>query len=181
MRTTAGRLTLFVLLVALAACVAASSVQASRGVRYGIQDDTWLEFGPGTLDQRLTTFKRLGVPLVRFTLRWNEIARRRPKNPTSPRDRAYDWRRPDRVLRGLRRHGLTPVRHARRDAAVGERRAYAELRPATSPGLPPLRDRRRPSLPLDPLLADLERAEQAPLAQADEGGDLRPASAQPWI
>ena len=27
----------------------------------------------------------------------------------SPRDRAYDWRRPDRVLRGLRRHGLTPV------------------------------------------------------------------------
>ena len=29
--------------------------------------------------------------------------------PTSPRDRAYDWHRPDRVLRGLRRHGLTPV------------------------------------------------------------------------
>ena len=83
--------------------------QASTGVRYGIQDDAWLEFGPGTLDQRLATFKRLGVPLVRFTLRWNEIALRRPKNPTSPRDRAYDWRRPDRVLRGLRRYGLTPV------------------------------------------------------------------------
>ena len=80
-----------------------------RGIQYGIQDDAWLESGPGTLDQRLATFKRLGVPLVRFTLRWNEIARRRPKNPTSPRDRAYDWRRPDRVLRGLRRHGLTPV------------------------------------------------------------------------
>ena len=100
---------LFVLLVALAACVAASSVQASTGVRYGIQDDTWLEFGPGTLNQRLTTFKRLGVPIVRFTLRWNEIARRRPKSPTSPRDPAYDWRRPDRVLLGLRRYGLTPV------------------------------------------------------------------------
>ena len=109
MRTTAGPPMLFVLLVALAACVAASSVQASTGVRYGIQDDAWLEFGPGTLNQRLATFKRLGVPLVRFTLRWNEIARRRPKNPTSPRDPAYDWRRPDRVLRGLRRYGLTPV------------------------------------------------------------------------
>ena len=109
MRTTAGPLMLFVLLVALAACVAVSSVQASTGVRYGIQDDTWLEFGPGTLNQRLTTFKRLGVPIVRFTLRWNEIARRRPKNPTSPPDPAYDWRRPDRVLRGLRRYGLTPV------------------------------------------------------------------------
>ena len=109
MRTTAGPLTLFVLLVALAACVAVSSVQASPGVRYGIQDDTWLEFGPGTLDKRLATFKRLGVPIVRFTLRWNEIARHRPKNPTSPRDPAYEWRRPDRVLRGLRRYGLTPV------------------------------------------------------------------------
>ncbi len=100
---------LFVLLLAVAACVAASSVQASSGIRYGIQDDAWLESGPGTLEQRLTKFKRLGVPLVRFTLHWNEIVRRRPKNPTSPRDRAYDWRRPDRVLRGLRRHGLTPV------------------------------------------------------------------------
>ena len=55
------------------------------------------------------TLKRLGVPLVRFTLRWNRIAPRRPKDATSPRDRAYDWRGQDRVLRGLRRHGLTPV------------------------------------------------------------------------
>ena len=108
MRTTTGRMTLFGLLL-VAACVAASSVQASSGVRYGIQDDTWLEFGPRTLDQRLATFKRLGVPIVRFTLRWNEIARHRPKNAASPRDPAYDWRRPDRVLRGLHRYGLTPV------------------------------------------------------------------------
>jgi hypothetical protein len=100
---------LFAVLVAVLASVAASSVQASRGVRYGIQDDAWLQYGPGTLNQRLATFKRLGVPLVRFTLHWNEIARRRPKDTTSPRDRAYDWRRPDRVLRGLRRYGLTPV------------------------------------------------------------------------
>ena len=62
-----------------------------------------------TLDRRLATFKRLGVPFVRFTLRWNQVALRRPKDPTSPRDRAYDWRRSDRILRGLRRHGLTPV------------------------------------------------------------------------
>ncbi len=102
-------MTLFVLLVALAACVTASSGQASTGVRYGIQDDAWLEFGPGTLNQRLATFKRLGVPIVRFTLRWNEVAQRRPANPTSPRDPAYDWRRWDRVLNGLRRYGLTPV------------------------------------------------------------------------
>ncbi len=109
MTTTGGRVLLFATLVAVTACVAASSAQASRGVRYGIQDDAWLQYGPGTLNQRLATFKRLGVPLVRFTLHWNEIARRRPADGASPRDRAYDWRRPDRILRGLRRYGLTPV------------------------------------------------------------------------
>jgi hypothetical protein len=109
MKTTRNRVMLFVLLFAVAACVASSSAQASSGVRYGIQDDAWLEFGPGTLNQRLATFKRLGVPLVRFTLHWNGIAPRRPTDPSSPRDRAYEWRRPDRILRGLRRYGLTPV------------------------------------------------------------------------
>src|SRR5215210_6939483 len=109
MRRIGGRVRLLVLLGVVATFVAASSAQASTAVRYGLQDDAWLEFGPRTLTERLATFKRLGVPLVRFTLHWNEIARRRPKRPTSPRDRAYDWHRPDRVLRGLRRHGLTPV------------------------------------------------------------------------
>jgi hypothetical protein len=109
MRTTASRVRLVAVLFAVAACVGASAAHASRGVRYGIQDDAWLEFGPGTLNQRLATFKRLGVPLVRFTLHWNEIATRRPNDATSPRDPAYDWHRPDRVLRGLHRYGLTPV------------------------------------------------------------------------
>ncbi len=98
-----------VLLFAVAACIGASSVQASKGVQYGIQDDAWLEYGPGTLNDRLATFKHLGVPLVRFTLHWNEIALQRPAKPASPRDPAYDWRATDRVLRGLRRFGLTPV------------------------------------------------------------------------
>jgi hypothetical protein len=109
MQTVAGRIMLLGLLFVLAACAATSSSQASSGVQFGIQDDTWLEFGPGSFDQRLATFKRLGVPLVRFTLRWNAIALRRPKDAASPTDRAYDWHRTDRVLRGLRRHGLTPV------------------------------------------------------------------------
>src|SRR4051795_9015504 len=109
MSPAASRLMLFVVLCAVAACVAASAAQPSSRVRYGIQDDAWLQFGPGTLNQRLATFQRLGLPLVRFTLHWNEIAPRRPKDAASPRDRAYDWRRPDRILRGLRRYGLTPV------------------------------------------------------------------------
>ena len=76
---------MFVLVCVVTACVAASSVQASKGIQYGIQDDAWLEFGPGTLNQRMATFKRLGVPLVRFTLHWNEIARQRPTHPTCSR------------------------------------------------------------------------------------------------
>jgi hypothetical protein len=107
--TRARRLALFVLPLVVAACVGTASAHASKGIRYGIQDDAWLQYGPGMLDRRLTTFARLGVPLVRFTLHWDQIAARRPKNAASPRDPAYDWRRADRILRGLRRHGLIPV------------------------------------------------------------------------
>ena len=68
--------------------------------------------------------------------------------------------------------------HPRRDAGLGERRSRAELRPAATTRLPPLRDRSRSSLPVGSLLADLERAEQAALAPADEGVHLRQAPAQ---
>src|SRR5215467_6266037 len=96
-------------LCALSASIAVGAAHASSRIQYGIQDDAWLTYGPGTLNQRLATFQHLGVPLVRFTVRWNQVATRRPKAPTSPTDRAYDWRIPDKVLHGLRRHGLTPV------------------------------------------------------------------------
>jgi hypothetical protein len=109
MRGRRGCFALLVLLVVVAAGLGATSARASHGVQYGIQDDAWLQYGPGTLDQRLATFKRLGVPLVRFTLHWNQIAVRRPKHPDSPRDPAYHWHDADRVLRGLRRYKLTPV------------------------------------------------------------------------
>jgi len=68
MRGRRGCFALLVLLVVVAAGLGATSARASHGVQYGIQDDAWLQYGPGTLDQRLATFKRLGVPLVRFTL-----------------------------------------------------------------------------------------------------------------
>jgi hypothetical protein len=106
---TGSLVALFVVLSAAAACVAPAPARAAKNIQYGIQDDAWLQYGPGTLGQRLATFKNLGVPLVRFTLHWNQIALRRPKHPDSPRDPAYDWRHPDRILRGLRRYGLTPV------------------------------------------------------------------------
>src|SRR5260221_3684580 len=72
-----------VFLAALALVVAAPA-QASHGAEFGIQDDAWLMYGPGTLPQRLTTLENLGVGVVRFTLRWDLVAAQKPADPRSP-------------------------------------------------------------------------------------------------
>jgi hypothetical protein len=79
---------------------AASRAQAASGVQFGIQDDAWLEFGPGRLTDRVAELDRLGLDAVRVTLRWDRVER-------APGD--YDWRRPDRLLSALHAHGLEPV------------------------------------------------------------------------
>ena len=105
------------LAVAVAAFLAsAAPADASRFVRYGLQDDAWLAYGPGTLDERLDTLDRMGVGLVRYTLDWSRIEARRggarlgairrdPARPQPPRDRP----------------GRDPLGHA----ALGERRPLA--------------------------------------------------------
>lgn len=45
--------------------------EASRCIRYGIQDDAWLVYGEGTPDERLAEIDALGVALMRYTLPWN--------------------------------------------------------------------------------------------------------------
>jgi hypothetical protein len=83
-----GALFAAALTLALAFAVPA---QASAGARYGIQDDAWLMYGPGTLPERVTTMHNLGVGVVRFTLRWDQIAPREPASPRDPEDAAYRW------------------------------------------------------------------------------------------
>ncbi|MBA2742343.1 MAG: hypothetical protein H0U46_10065 [Actinobacteria bacterium] len=78
----------------------AKDAAAAPGVRFGIQDDAWLEFGPGTLSQRVAELDRIGLEVVRVTLHWYRIER-------SPG--RYDWRRSDRLLRALDARGLDPV------------------------------------------------------------------------
>ena len=87
----------------------ASTAQAASGALYGIQDDAWLEHGPGTLESRLDELDRLGVDVVRYTVRWDLIAKQRPTDARDHTDVAYDWRTADSMLRGLRRHGIRPV------------------------------------------------------------------------
>jgi len=87
----------------------AGATKVSRDVKYGFNDDAWLVHGPGTLESRLDELTRLGADVVRFTVRWDTVARKRPVSPRDHGDRAYDWSEVDAVLRGLRRHGIDAV------------------------------------------------------------------------
>jgi hypothetical protein len=95
----------FIVLCALA-CVAAAPAAASHGARYGIQDDAWLMDGPGTLSERVTTLEGLGAGIVRFTLRWDAIAPRKPAAQRDPTDPGYRWGPYGDVLDELHARGI---------------------------------------------------------------------------
>jgi hypothetical protein len=100
---------LVIVVLALLAVVGAAPAAASSGARYGIQDDAWLMYGPGTLSQRLTTLHGLGTGLVRFTLRWDKVAPTRPATPRDPDDPAYQWGQFETVLDALHADGITAL------------------------------------------------------------------------
>jgi hypothetical protein len=58
------------LLIAFGVLVLAApgTANASSFVRYGVQDDAWLSYGPGTLEDRLQQLDDLGVDVVRVTI-----------------------------------------------------------------------------------------------------------------
>jgi hypothetical protein len=94
------RILVAVLVLACALGVATERAEAAKGVQFGIQDDAWLEFGPGRLSDRVAKIDRLGLDVVRVTLNWYRA---------EPRAGRYSWGRPDRLLRALRARGLRPV------------------------------------------------------------------------
>jgi hypothetical protein len=90
-----------VVLAALAASLLVPAVaDASPYIRYGVQDDAWLEYGPGTLEDRLDQLDTLGVDVVRVTVDWRA---------TEPRPGVYDWTRTDLLLNGLHAHRIAPL------------------------------------------------------------------------
>jgi hypothetical protein len=92
---------LFGLVVAASALAwTTGGADASTRVQFGIQDDAWLEFGPGRLSDRVAEIDRLGLDVVRVTLRWDE---------TEIEPGVYRWSRADRLLRALDAHGLEPL------------------------------------------------------------------------
>jgi hypothetical protein len=94
-------------LAALALAVAAAPAQASHTARFGIPDEAWLLSGPGTLQERLTTLQNLGVGVVRFTLRWDQVAAQKPASPRSPS--AYDWGPSGDLLDALHAQGIAAI------------------------------------------------------------------------
>jgi polysaccharide biosynthesis protein PslG len=100
---------LFLAAAALVALALAAPASAAPTVRYGIMDDAWLEGGPGTLESRLDILRRLGVDIVRYKVRWDRVAPRRPARPRVHTDPAYRWQQTDQVLRGLRARGIPVV------------------------------------------------------------------------
>jgi hypothetical protein len=82
------------------AALLAGTAQAAPGLRVGVTDDAWLEFGPGTLDERIAGLEEMGVQVVRVTLDWYEI---------EAEQGAYDWARDGLLLDALRTAGIEPV------------------------------------------------------------------------
>jgi hypothetical protein len=91
---------LLLLSFALAILAAPASAGASPFIRYGVQDDAWLQYGPGTLSDRLDQLDSLGVDVVRVTLDWSQ---------TEPKRGVYDWSRADLLLDGLHERGIAPL------------------------------------------------------------------------
>jgi hypothetical protein len=80
--------------------VAPAAGHASSYAQFGVQDDAWLEYGPGTLENRLDRLDTLGVDVVRVTLDWRQ---------TEPSRGVYKWSRADLLLKGLHEHGIAPL------------------------------------------------------------------------
>ena len=91
------------------ACIVAPTASAAPGILFGVKDDAWLLYGPGTLNSRLAELDRRGVDIVRFTLRWNDVASREPADGSNQLDPAYRWEAADAILDGLRVHGIDAV------------------------------------------------------------------------
>jgi len=83
------------------ALLASGGASASTHIQYGIQDDAWLLYGPEAPAKRVQILQRLGVDLVRFTLRWDTIAPTAPADPRDPADPAYQWDLYDSILQRL--------------------------------------------------------------------------------
>jgi hypothetical protein len=91
---------ILILAASFAVLALSGPASASPYAQYGIQDDAWITYGPGTLEERLDTLDALGIDLVRFTINWHEVEKSKG---------VREWGSADTVLRGLRARGISAV------------------------------------------------------------------------
>ena len=151
--------------------LAAPGAQASDSVRFGIQDDSWLTHGAGTLDDRLDRLESLGVDIVRFNLHWDRI---------EPVRGEQNWDESDLVLNGLHDRGIPAIVGARWLTALGERRQDSQLRAGGGHVRRVLANGRDP-LQLGQPVARVERAEPGAVASPDNTGRVRPPAPEPRL
>ena len=106
-----------------------ASAGASAYVRYGVQDDAYLATG-ASLEPSLQTLDELGVGLVRYMVNWRQVAPVKPRHPTSPGDRAYDWSSTDAVLGALHAHRIQVLVTLYRTPAWANGRKGSNVAPA---------------------------------------------------
>jgi hypothetical protein len=94
---------------ALVCAASPAAATSASGIAYGLTDDAWLANGPGTIDDRVATLDGLGVQVVRFTIRWDQVAPTAPAVPTDPQDPAYSWEVSSGVLDALHARGIDVV------------------------------------------------------------------------
>ena len=88
--------------VLVLALVVPLGANASSRAQFGVQDDAWLIYGPESPAKRIQILQRLGVDIVRLTLRWDTVAKAAPADARNPADPAYDWSLYDPMLERLR-------------------------------------------------------------------------------
>ncbi len=141
-------LTLVLLLAAAGVAVAASTNAQSAQNRataskmlVGFYDDEQVF---GRTDYAFTQLKSLKAGIVRITLDWAIVAKKRPTAPADPTDAAYEWDAYDKVIQaGCQEQGSRPDRDLR-DAPVG--RCRQEPAAAQRHRPPPVRLRGREAL-----------------------------------
>ena len=73
------------------------------GMLVGFYDDEQVY---GRTDWAFTQLRSLRAGIVRVTIDWSTVAKRRPLKPADPADRAYNWAAVDRVVSQAARHKI---------------------------------------------------------------------------
>ena len=104
----AGLLALAALLVA--ACGDDGGTGAADGPVAAVQDDHLTHAAPTeSLPERVAMVAETGVTATRVDVFWSTVAPERPRNPRDPDDPAYDWTRPDVIMRGMEDAGIDVI------------------------------------------------------------------------